>query len=171
MNDPAENPYAAPQSELGQTTAPRKSSISPSSRLWCLLIVLNAVAGMYLAWRYRVRSLPEWIAIVLGIGVVGLLYTTLERRLRRSGYELWAHAFFFGAILRIPFQAVLLFDILAGIASHSIITEVYKLVGISARDFEPGTAFLMTVFTGLQLAPMAVILGLIAAAIYQWWRR
>jgi hypothetical protein len=171
MNHPADNPYAAPQTELGETVVSSESSKSIKPMLWCVLVVLNAICGMYLATERRYDTLAQWTAILIGIAVVGTIYAVLEYQLRRRGQKFWATAFFFGAILRIPFQLVVIFDAMAGMVASSLVLDFYNIIGYNGHPFEPLTAFLLTVFTGLQLAIMAVGLGIIPAAINKWGRR
>lgn len=171
MSEP--NPYEAPQAELSEAVVSIEIEKTSSARplIWSLLVMLNAICGMYLAWQRRYETLAQWTAILLGIAVIGVIYAVLEYQFRSRGQRFWANAFFFGAMLRLPFQLVVLFDMIAGMIAHSIVLSLYNFGGYNGHPFEPLTAFLLTIVTGSLLALMAVALGIIPAAINKWGRR
>jgi hypothetical protein len=166
MNDPAENPYAAPQAELGSTRLredqPRRRR-PPPRWLWPFLVLLNAIMGLILSADMMITPYHT-AGILAGIVVVGTPYALLEMVLRRRQFEFLSDMLYFGAALRIPFQLYPVADFFAGVGAHMVL-DYFNWNNFRGAP-SPLSNFLLTVFTGVQLAAMAFVLGILPAAVY-----
>lgn len=159
------NPYAAPKAELGVTRLredqPRRRR-PPARWLWPVLVLLNTIAGLMLSSGLMKTPLHT-AGIFAGIVVVGAPYALLEIFLRRRELYFASDMLYFGAALRIPFQLWPIADLFAGIVAASALQSLNWTNAYG--DPTPLSNFLMTVFTGTQLALMAFVLGLLPAAV------
>jgi hypothetical protein len=166
MSESSDNPYAAPQAELGQTqrkVVPQQRTRQPPRWLWLLVIPLNTLAPF--AFASELLDSPfHVVAIVLGIVVVGLPYALQEMLLRRTGAIFLADVFFYGAVFRIPCQLLPVVDAIAGLFAISFL-QFWGLGLNNLGRFDPLHCFAMTVLVGGQLAIFALLVGLIPAAI------
>lgn len=166
MNNPMENPYAAPQAEFFEPRRPDdppRRRRSPPRWLWPILVLLNTLIGLYAACDLMISTLHTAV-IFLGIAAVGMPYAMLEMNFRRREWHFVSDMLYFGAVLRIPFQFLTIADFIAGFNAESVVIALFSMNPYG--DPTPLGNFLMTVITGTQLALMAFVLGILPAAVF-----
>jgi hypothetical protein len=170
------NPYASPDSELSGAGHSRNTAATITrARYWLILVPLNAVVGILASYEW-IRSPGHLVAMIAGIATVGTPFAYLEMMLRRQGRHFTADLFFYGAMFRIPCQIFLIADMAAGYVAAkllqiNVLTLTGKLPPIGGHtSLTVAEVYLMTLIVGVQLACMAVMVGIFPATI-AWIKR
>lgn len=164
MSDPVENPYSAPKAELGVTAAPPSTLWVRIRYLvsWTFLVLLNASAGFAGGLAIGFRSNASIFAMCAGVALIGTAYVWLDLRARRAGNDFLAKSLWEGAKARALFIVFPLPEAFAkGMAEGILGLSLPSKFTPYPQVTDPGTAFLLTILVGAQLAFMAFLLGMV----------